>query len=89
MEEVDKILQYSQIAQAAGPEAMQTLKIGEMMDFIAEQLGVPQRIRTTPLERMMMQQQAMEAAQQMAQQAPEQMPAMAEAVMKQMPQQQG
>ena len=68
---------------------MQTLKIGEMMDFIAEQLGVPQRIRTTPLERMMMQQQAMEAAQQMAQQAPEQMPAMAEAVMKQMPQQQG
>lgn len=71
MEEVEKVMQYAQIAQQAGPEAMSTLKMGEMMDFIAEQLGIPQRVLTTKMERMMMQQQAMEQMQQAAMQNPE------------------
>jgi len=83
MEEVEKVMQYAQIAQGAGPEAMSTLKVAKMMDFIAEQLGVPQAILTTELERLMAQQQAMEMAQQVAQEAPEAVPAMAEAAMNQ------
>jgi len=71
MEEVEKVMQYAQIAQQAGPEAMSTLKMGEMMDFIAEHLGIPQRVLTTKMERMMMQQQAMEQMQQAAMQNPE------------------
>jgi len=71
MEEVDKVLQYAQIVQAAGPEAAATLKVDEMMDFIAEQLGIPQRIRTTKTERIIAQQQAMAMAAQAAQQNPE------------------
>ena len=52
------------------------------MDYIAEKLGVPARVITTPEERAVAQEQAMQAAQQMAQQAPEAIPAMADAVMK-------
>ena len=71
MEEVEKVMQYAQIAQQAGPEAMTTLKIPKMMDFIAEQLGVPQSILTTEMERVMMQQQQMEQMAQMAAQNPD------------------
>jgi hypothetical protein len=71
MEEVDKVLQYAQIVQAAGPQAQMSLKVEEMMDFIAEQLNIPQRILTTKVERMMMQQQAMQMAQQQAAANPE------------------
>ena len=82
MDDIQNILQYAQIAQQSGPEAQATLKVGEMMDYIAEKLGVPARVRTTPEERAVAQEQAMQAAQQMAQQAPEAIPAMADAVMK-------
>jgi len=66
MEDVQNILQYAQIAQQAGPAGQTTIKIEEMMDYIAEKLGVPQSIRPTPQERMMMKQQMAQAAQQMA-----------------------
>ena len=66
MEDVQNILQYAQIAQQAGPAGQTTIKIEEMMDYIAEKLGVPQAIRPTPQERMMMKQQMAQAAQQMA-----------------------
>ena len=74
MEEVNNILQFAQIAQSVGPEGQMALKVGDMLDLVAEKLGIPQRIRNTPEERMMMQQQAQELAMQaaqMAQQAPE------------------
>jgi hypothetical protein len=71
MEEVDKVLQYAQIVQAAGPQAQMSLKVEEMMEFIAEKLGIPQRLLTTKVERMMMQQQAMQMAQQAAAENPE------------------
>ena len=63
MEDVNSILQYVQIAQSVGPEGQMAIKIGEMLDMIAEKLGVPQKIRPTPEERMMMMEQAAQVAQ--------------------------
>jgi len=83
MEEVEKVLQYAQIAQAAGPQGQMVLKVDEMLDFIAEQLGIPQRIRTTKVERIMMQEQMAAQAQQMAQENPEAAGAVAKEVMQQ------
>ena len=83
MEEVEKVLQYAQIAQAAGPQGQMVVKVDEMLDFIAEQLGIPQRIRTTKVERIMMQEQMAAQAQQMAQENPEAAGAVAAEVMKQ------
>ena len=64
MEEVQNVLQYAQIAQGAGPEGAMSIKVDEMMDYIAEKLAVPQRLRPTPQERMMMKQQMQQQAQQ-------------------------
>jgi len=64
MDDIQNILQYAQIAQQAGPQGQMTIKVDEMMDYIAEKLGVPQRLRPTPQERMMMQQQMAQMAQQ-------------------------
>ena len=82
MEDVQNVLQFAQIVQQSGPEAQMTLKTDAMMDFIAEKLGIPQKIRNTQEERMMMQQQMAQAAQQVAQQAPEAIPGMVEAATK-------
>ena len=73
MEEVNSIMQFAQVAQAMGPEGQLAVKTGEMIDYIADKMGVPAAIRTTPMERqqmmmeaqqMMMAQQQMMAAQQ-------------------------
>jgi hypothetical protein len=64
MDDIQNILQYAQIAQQAGPQGQMTIKVDEMMDYIAEKLGVPQKLRPTPQERMMMQQQMAQMAQQ-------------------------
>ena len=82
MEDVQNVLQYAQIVQQAGPQAQMTLKTDAMMDFIAEKLGIPQKIRNTQEERMMMAQQMADAAQQVAQQNPEAVPGMVEAATK-------
>jgi hypothetical protein len=82
MEDVQSVLQYAQIVQQAGPQAQMTLKTDAMMDYIAEKLGIPQKIRNTQEERQMMAQQMSEAAQQMAQQNPEAVPGMVEAATK-------
>lgn len=71
MDDIQNILQYAQIAQQAGPEGQMSIKVGEMMDYIADKLGVPQSLRPSPQEREMMKQQAAQMAQQMAQQNPE------------------
>jgi hypothetical protein len=64
MEEVQNVLQYAQIAQGSGPEGAVNIKVDEMMDYVAEKLGVPQKLRPTPQERMMMKQQMQQQAQQ-------------------------
>ena len=88
MEEVQNVLQYAQIAQGAGPEGAMNIKTDEMMDFIAEKLGIPQRMRPTPQERMMMKQQMQQQAQQqqmmqMAAENPEAVAQVAEAATQQ------
>ena len=80
MDEINKVMQFAQIAQAAGPEGQMSLKVGEMIDFVAEKLGVPARIRTSPMERMQRMEQAAAMAQQAAQAAPEAVPDMIKAV---------
>lgn len=75
MEDVQNVLQYAQIAQQSG-NPMMSIKMAEMMDFVAEKLGVPQKLRPTPEERMMIEQQQAQAMQQqqmmeMAQENPE------------------
>lgn len=71
MDDIQNILQYAQIAQQAGPQGQMAIKVDEMMDYIAEKLGVPQRLRPTPQERMIMQQQAAQMMQQAAEANPE------------------
>jgi len=71
MEDVESVLKFAQIAQAMGQAGQMAIKQDEMIDYIAEKLNVPQRILNSPVERAMMQQQAMMMAQQAAQEAPE------------------
>lgn len=62
MEEVNQIMQFAQIAQGLGPEGQLAVKIGDMIDYVADKMGIPASIRTTPMER----EQMMAEAQQMA-----------------------
>ncbi len=65
MDEINKVLQFAQIAQGLGPEGQMSLKIGETLDYVGEKLGIPARLRASPAERA----QRMEDMAQMAQQA--------------------
>ena len=90
MEEVQNVLQYAQIAQGAGPEGAMSIKVDVMMDYIAEKLAVPQKLRPTPQERMVLKQQMQQQAQQqqmmqMASENPEATAQVAEAVTQQQP----
>jgi len=67
MEEINNILQFAQIAQGAGPEGQMTLKVGPMLDVIAEKLGVPAAVRNSPEERALMAKEVAQQAQGMAQ----------------------
>ena len=83
MDEIQAIMQYAQIAQQAGPQGQMSIKPDVMLDYIADKLGVPQKIRTTPEERQLMQQQMAAVAQQAAQQNPEAAGEMAEQMLDQ------
>lgn len=82
MEEVEKVLNFAQITQGMGPAGQMAIKQDEMLDYIAEKLGIPQRLLNNKVEKMMMMQQAQQQAQQMAQENPEAAGAVAETVMK-------
>ena len=71
MDEVNKVLQFAQIAQGAGPEGPMSLKVGEMLDYIGEKLGIPAKLRTSPAERAQRMQDMAQMAQQAAQANPE------------------
>jgi len=68
MDEVQNIIQFMQIAQSLGPEGQMAVKMGSVADYIADKLGVPAMIRTSPEERAQMMQQMQQLAMQ-AQQA--------------------
>jgi hypothetical protein len=69
MEEINSIMQFMQIAQSMGPEGQLAIKAGNVIDYIAQKMGVPGDVLTTPMERqqMMMEMQQMAAMAQQAQ----------------------
>jgi hypothetical protein len=83
MEDVQNVLQYAQIVQGVGPQGQAMIKIDSMLEFIAEKLGIPQRILNTAEERMMIQQQQAQMAMMAAQAAPEAVPEMVKGAMQQ------
>ena len=67
MEEVNQIINFMQIANSLGPSGQTALNISEIVDFIAEKMGIDMRLLNTPDERealMQQMQQQMAAAQQ-------------------------
>jgi hypothetical protein len=68
MTKVEETLNFMQITAQMGPQGQVFLKQDKLIDYIADQMGVPAELRTTPEER----QQLMEQAMEMAQQAQEQ-----------------
>tara|TARA_B100001939_G_scaffold116602_1_gene101072 strand:- start:1759 stop:3333 length:1575 start_codon:yes stop_codon:yes gene_type:complete len=67
MEKVNEVLNYMKILQGLGPQGQLFLNQDKAMDFIADNLGIPASLRTTPEERQALIQQAQQMAQ-MAQQ---------------------
>jgi len=64
MGKVEETLNFMQITSQMGPQGQVFLKQDKLIDYIADQMGVPAELRTTPEEREQLMQQAMEIAQQ-------------------------
>jgi hypothetical protein len=71
MGDIEKITQWVQIASSLGPEGQMAVRTGGIADYIADKLGIPANLRTTPEERMQMMEQAAQMAQMAAQQGME------------------
>jgi len=74
MEDLERVLQFGQIAQQFGQVAAVTVKQEAMLDYVAVKMGVPQQLLNTPQERqqvMQEMQQQMMAMQQQQAAAPE------------------
>ena len=70
MDEVNGALQFAQIVQQMGPEGTVAIKMGDMIDYLGDKLGVPSALRNDPAERaFLIEQQAQQQAQAMAAQA--------------------
>lgn len=51
MEEVNAIMQFLQMSQAFGSDGALALKMDEVVDYVADKLGVPSLVRNTKVER--------------------------------------
>lgn len=71
MDDVQNILQYAQIVQQSGPEGQFVLKMESVLDLIADKLAIPQAVRTSSDERIVLKEKTAQAAQMMAQANPE------------------
>ena len=70
MDEVNGALQFAQIVQQMGPEGSVAIKMGDMIDYLGDKLGVPAALRNDAAERaFLIEQQAQQQAQAMAAQA--------------------
>ena len=67
-EKLNEVVQFMQISQSLGPQGQTLLRMDKVGDYIADQLGIPAQLRTTPQERQQIQQQLLEAAQMAMQQ---------------------
>ena len=68
LDRLNEVMQFMQISQMLGPTGQTLLRMEAVGDYIADQLGVPAKLRTTLEERQMMQEQMMQMAQMAAQQ---------------------
>ena len=68
MDKLNEVMQFLEVSQALGPTGQTLLKMDAVGDYIADQLGIPAKLRTTPEEREAMKEEMMQAAQ-MAMQA--------------------
>lgn len=66
MEDLEKVLQFAQIAAQFGQAGQMTINQEEMLEYIAVKMGVPQSVLTTPAEREQMIEQMMQQQQQAA-----------------------
>lgn len=64
MSKVEETMNFMQITAQMGPQGQVFLKQDKLIDYIADQMGVPAELRTTPEEREQLMQQAMQMAQQ-------------------------
>jgi len=73
MGDIEKITQWVQLSSALGPEGQMAPRMGAIADYVADKLGVPAELRTSPVERQEMMEQAAQMAQMAAMegQAPE------------------
>ena len=70
MDEINGALQFAQIVQQMGPEGSVAIKMGDMIDYLGDKLGVPASLRNDAAERaFLIEQQAQQQAQAMAAQA--------------------
>jgi hypothetical protein len=67
MGDIEKIMQWVQMSSALGPEGQMAVKTGSIADYVADKLGVPANLRTTPQERQQMMEQAAQMMQMQAQ----------------------
>ena len=68
MDKVGEVMQYLQITQMLGPEGLMAVNMGRIADYLADQLGIPAKLRNTPEEKDAIAAQMQEAAQMAAQQ---------------------
>jgi hypothetical protein len=68
MGDIEKITQWVQLSSALGPEGQMAPRMGAIADYVADKLGVPAELRTSPAERQQMMEQAAQMAQMAAQQ---------------------
>lgn len=68
MEDLEKVLQYAQIAMQFGQAGMMQLNQDETLDYIAVKMGVPQALLNTPEQKEIMLQQMQQMQEQMAMQ---------------------
>jgi len=76
MEEVNAIMQFMQIAAQLGPDGQTAIKTEKLVDYLADNLGVPMMVRNTEAERAVLMEEAQK--QQMQQAIAMQQAAMAE-----------
>ena len=58
MERVNEVMNFMQITQSLGPQGQLYLNQEKAIDFIADNLGIPASLRTTPQERQALVEQA-------------------------------
>jgi len=68
MEDLERVLQFGQIAQQFGQVAAVAVKQEAMLDYVAIKMGVPQQLLNTPQERQQVMQEMQAAMMQMQQQ---------------------